>query len=143
VQLDEKQTPEALPNLCTAGPRREISGCGIHAAIVQPRGAPHWPFDQLFSILGFAKGWMPPRYDRCKEINVMLLTASVECRRHLSGMWYAEFTGEDEYSFLCGPLLFQLEYSTAEEAEQARSALPPSPTLFSTLNSTSTIYDLD
>ena len=64
MQLDEKQTPEALPNLCTAGPRRGCSGCGIHTAIVQPRGAPHWPFDQLFSIFGFAKGWMPPRYDR-------------------------------------------------------------------------------
>ena len=46
--------------------------------------------------------------------------------RHLSGMWYAEFAGEDEYSFLCGPLLFQLEYSSAKEAEQARcETLPP------------------
>ena len=77
-----------------------------------------------------------------KKLEVML-TMTAGRHRHLSGMWYAEFTGEEEYSFLCGPLLFQLEYSTAEEAEQARSALPPSPTLFSTLNSTSTIYDLD
>ena len=106
-------------------------------------GPPMGPLTSCFQSLVLQKDGCHHAMIDCKEINVMLLTASVEWRRHLSGMWYAEFTGEDEYSFLCGPLLFQLEYSTAEEAEQARSALPPSPTLFSTLNSTSTIYDLD
>ena len=39
--------------------------------------------------------------------------------RHFSGMWYADFPGEDEYGFLCGPLLFQLTVSSAEEADAA------------------------
>uniref|UniRef100_A0A7S0HHW2 Sfi1 spindle body domain-containing protein n=1 Tax=Hanusia phi TaxID=3032 RepID=A0A7S0HHW2_9CRYP len=30
-------------------------------------------------------------------------------RRHIAGMWTAKFEGEDEYPFLCGPVLFQLK----------------------------------
>ena len=36
--------------------------------------------------------------------------------RHYSGMWFAEFPGFAEYAFLCGPLLYQLQYATEEEA---------------------------
>jgi chromosome segregation ATPase len=43
--------------------------------------------------------------------------------RHFSGMWYADFPGEDEYGFLCGPLLFQLQYSSEEEARESVLAL--------------------
>ncbi|KAJ1491722.1 hypothetical protein T484DRAFT_3101338 [Baffinella frigidus] len=43
--------------------------------------------------------------------------------RHFSGMWYAEFPDEEEYGFLCGPLLFQLIYSSAEEADAAAIAM--------------------
>ena len=39
--------------------------------------------------------------------------------RHFSGMWYADFPGEDEYGFLCGPLLFQLQYSSEQEAKES------------------------
>jgi hypothetical protein len=31
-------------------------------------------------------------------------------------MWFAEFPGYAEYAFLCGPLLYQLQYATEEEA---------------------------
>ena len=43
--------------------------------------------------------------------------------RHFSGMWYADFVGEDEYGFLCGPLLFQLQYSSEKEAQESAIAL--------------------
>ena len=43
--------------------------------------------------------------------------------RHFSGMWYADFPGEDEYGFLCGPLLFQLQYSSDKEARECALAL--------------------
>ena len=43
--------------------------------------------------------------------------------RHFSGMWYADFPGEDEYGFLCGPLLFQLQYSSEKEAHESAQEL--------------------
>ena len=43
--------------------------------------------------------------------------------RHFSGMWYADFPGEDEYGFLCGPLLFQLQHSSEKEARESIAAL--------------------
>lgn len=43
--------------------------------------------------------------------------------RHFSGMWYADFPGEDEYGFLCGPLLFQLQYSSEKEARESMAEL--------------------
>ena len=43
--------------------------------------------------------------------------------RHFSGMWYADFPGEDEYGFLCGPLLFQLQYSSEREAHESAKEL--------------------
>jgi len=43
--------------------------------------------------------------------------------RHFSGMWYADFPGEDEYGFLSGPLLFQLSYSSEKEAHESAVAL--------------------
>lgn len=38
--------------------------------------------------------------------------------RHHSGMWYASFAHEEDYGFLCGPLLYQLQYSSEEEAAE-------------------------